>query len=59
MWKLAEEYEIKVWTSLELLKNMLGEKIIDMKKIKEIVSHWKRISDLPKNFKSDYKKHFG
>jgi hypothetical protein len=55
---LAEEYNIKVVKVLELLKLMLDASVIDMPRIRAIVSFWICFDDMPKNCKKDFKSIF-
>jgi hypothetical protein len=58
MIKLAEEFDIKIFKLLEILKLMLDNNHIEMKKIREIAAYLKYLPDLPKNFTIDYKQIF-
>jgi hypothetical protein len=51
---LANEFEIKIIKLLDLLKLMLDNNHIDMKKIRSIADYLIYIEDLPKNFIKDY-----
>jgi len=55
---LAKEYEIKTYTSLELLKLMYDCSFITKKKVRTIVEYWVYIKDTPGAYKSNYKKLF-
>lgn len=55
---LAKEYEIKTYTSLELLKLMYDCDFISIKKIRTIAEYWVYMKDTPKSYKSSYKKLF-
>ena len=55
---LAKEYEIKTYTSLELLKLMYDCNFITKKKVRTIVEYWVYIKDTPGAYKSNYKKLF-
>ncbi len=55
---VAQEFEIKVLKTLELLKLMLDCGFIKISKVKEIVDFWVYIKDKPKYFKEDCKKLF-
>ena len=59
MTELATTFEVQVIPTLELLKIMLDCGHIDMKSINGICDFWRYISDVPANFKSDYKRLFG
>ncbi len=56
---LAKAFDAKVISTLELLKIMLDCGHTDMKTIDGICDYWRYISDLPANFKKDYKRLFG
>lgn len=58
MFLLAEEYEIKTYTSLELLKLMYDCDFISIKTIRAIAKYWVYIKDTPKSYKTSYKKLF-
>jgi len=55
---VAEEFQIKVMKSLELLKLMLDCGYITLDKVKEITDYWCHSKDLPKHFKRDCKNIF-
>lgn len=59
MTELATTFEVQVIPTLELLKIMLDCGHIDMQSINGICDFWRYISDVPANFKSDYKRLFG
>lgn len=59
MFCLAKELEVKVMTTLELLKLMLDEQHISFEKIKEIALYWQYLPDIPRNFTEEYLKLFG
>jgi hypothetical protein len=59
MIKAAEEFEIPVIKVLELMKIMMEECLIDLPKVRSIVSYWKYMRDLPKNCDTDYAEIFG
>ena len=56
---LGEMFSVEMIKTVELLKLMLDKKHISMDKIDEIVQYLSYQKDLPKDFKSDYKKIFG
>ena len=56
---LAQEYDIEVWTTLELLHLMLEKSHIDMAKIRQIAGFWSYEQDLPADFVRDYARLFG
>ena len=58
MTALAREYDVKVMSTLELLKLMLDCDHIDMNTIKSLRGYWQHMKDLPANFNSDYKRLF-
>ena len=56
---LAEEFEIPIITTLELLAIMLGCGHIDKRKVREIASYWTYDGDKPSNHHSEFKRLFG
>jgi hypothetical protein len=58
MIEVANEFEIKVLKSLELLKLMCDSDFITKEKVKEITDYWCYLKDKPKDFKKDCKKLF-
>lgn len=58
MINIANEFEIQVMSSLELLKLMLVTNKIDINKVKEITDYWLYTKDTPKKFKQDCKRIF-
>lgn len=58
MIEIANDFEINVLKTLELLKLMLDCKFISIGKVKEIINLWKYNNDLPKDFFVDLKKLF-
>ncbi|WP_347989025.1 DNA-binding protein [Methylomonas sp. AM2-LC] len=58
MTKLAEVYEVKVMSTLQLLKIMFDAKHIDKKTVTGLVEFWRYIGDRPANLEADYKKYF-
>lgn len=56
---VAGEYGITTYKTLELLKLMLECHHIKIEKIREIAGYWTYLNDMPKDFKTDYKKLFG
>jgi hypothetical protein len=59
MIKLAGEYKIKAFSTLEILKIMLDGIFIDMDIVRMITAHWKYQKDIPKAFVEDYIRIFG
>ena len=59
MLELAEAFEIKVMTTLQLLKLMHLCQHVTVAKIRQIAAYWAYESDLPRNFAVDYRNHFG
>ena len=59
MTKLAEAFDAKVMSTLELLKIMLDCGHTDMQTINGLVEYLKYFSDLPANFQTDYQRLFG
>ncbi|HPB80638.1 MAG TPA: hypothetical protein PK200_01240 [Spirochaetota bacterium] len=58
MIELGKLYDVKILKTLELLKLMLDEKHIDEEKLIEVTLYLIYMKDLPKNFKSDYRRIF-
>jgi hypothetical protein len=56
---VCEEFEVKTFKSLEILKFMVDCDYIDMEQVKSIVAYWQYENDLPKNFLQDYQEIFG
>ncbi len=56
---VAGAYGITAYKTLELLKLMLDCHYIGIEKIREIAGYWNYLNDMPKDFKTDYKKLFG
>ena len=56
---LADELEVSHTNTLGLLKRMLDADACDMSKIRSIVQYWIAVDDLPANYRSDFKRHFG
>jgi len=54
----CKEFEVKVCSTLELLKLMLDKKHIDSEKIIEIIEYWKYENDKPANFDKELDKYF-
>ncbi len=60
MLELAAEYEVKTWTTLELMKSMYDATHITIEKIRMVVDQWLYDGDLPaKKLRGPYKKFFG
>ena len=60
MLKLAQDFEVKQMTSLELMKLMFDQKHIDLEKIKQVVEQWQFDKETPhKNWETEYKNLFG
>ncbi len=59
MHALAQEYDIVVWTTLDLLHLMLKESHIDMAKVRQVAGFWSYEQDLPADFVKDYERLFG
>jgi hypothetical protein len=55
---IANEFEIKVMKTLELLKLMIDCQFIIFDKVKEITDYWRYGKDTPKYFREDCKKLF-
>jgi len=58
MLMLAKEYDIKTFTSLEIMKLLLDCEAISMKEVRAISAFWIYLKDTPKSFKASYKKLF-
>lgn len=58
MISLGLDYEVKVMTTLELLKLMLDSKHIEMSTINSLVRYWIAFNDKPGNLFDDYKRLF-
>lgn len=54
----CKEFEVKVCSTLELLKLMLDKKHIDSEKVIEIIEYWKYENDKPANFDKELDKYF-
>jgi len=62
MREMADEFEIKIMSTLELMKLMVQENHINISDVRNIVQYWSYEQDLPypiNKFKSTYKKVFG
>ncbi len=55
---LAGEYNIKTFTSLELLKLLYDCRFISMEKIRSIAAYWVYQNDTPKSYKTIYARLF-
>ncbi|GBD90611.1 hypothetical protein BMS3Abin04_01328 [bacterium BMS3Abin04] len=58
MIEVCNEFEVNVFSTLELMKLMFDNNHIDLNKISEITEYWKYENDLPANFQKDFKKFF-
>ncbi len=58
MLKLAREYEIKTFTSLDIMKLLYDCDVINMKKVRAIAAFWVYLKDTPKSYKTSYQKLF-
>ncbi len=58
MLNLGKAFDIVTMTSMDLLKLMLESDHINIEKVRETVSYWKYIKDIPANYKKNYKKLF-
>ncbi len=54
MLEVAKEFRVKSFPTLYLMKLMLENKYIELKKIEEIIEYWKYLNDIPANFKRDF-----
>jgi predicted nucleic acid-binding protein len=58
MTDLANEFDAKVMSTLELLKIMLDSGRTDMKTIKALCDYWRNFGDRPANLEADFKRLF-
>lgn len=58
MTELANEFDAKVMSTLNLLKIMFDKGHITMSAIDGLCEYWKHITDLPSNFHKDYDTYF-
>lgn len=58
MIKLAEEYGVTVWKTLDLLKLMLDCGHVNRAKVRGVVAYWGYAGDFPKDFALDYRRLF-
>ncbi len=58
MLEVAEEFEIKTYKTLELMKLMMDSGLVERKQIRAIVSYWGYQNDIPKSFRRDFKRIF-
>ena len=58
MLALAEDFEVKTFKTLDLLKLMLDCEHLDTVKVREIAGYLEYQSDKPKDFRADYKRLF-
>jgi hypothetical protein len=58
MLMLAGEYDIKTFTSLEIMKLLYDCGVINIKKVRSIASFWIYQKDTPKSFRASFKKLF-
>jgi len=54
----CKEFDIKVCSTLELMRLMFDNNHIDLEKVIEITEYWKYEKDEPTNFKKELKKYF-
>ncbi len=59
MYYVANEFDMQLYSSLRFLKLLYNENEITVQQVKNIVSKWHQIDDLPKNFHKEYKLFFG
>lgn len=55
MIKTCKEFGVTVLSTLQLLRLMLDNELIDIITVKQITDYWKYEKDLPANFNSDFK----
>lgn len=58
MIKTCKEFEVNVFSTLQLLKLMLDNNSIDLFLVKQIVDYWKYTKDIPANFKVEFQNLF-
>lgn len=54
MIQLANDFDIEILKTLNLMSQMVDCKHISMDKVRQIVAYWKYIQDKPGNFRGDY-----
>ncbi len=60
MLEFAAEYDVKTWTTLELMKSMFDAGHLMIEKIRRVVDQWVHDGDLPaKKLRGPYKQFFG
>lgn len=59
MTELANSFDIPVMATLALLKLMLETELCTMKKVRSVFRYWIAVSDLPRNWRTDYAELFG
>ena len=56
--KVAKEFDISTYKTLELLKLMHNNGFLTMKQIRAIAAYWVYQNDMPKSYRKDYKRIF-
>ena len=59
MIQLAQDFDLGILKTLNLMSEMVKCEHINMEKVRAIVAYWKYIQDKPGNFRNDYIKLFG
>jgi len=59
MIRLAKAFGASVMRSLDLLKVMVDQNHINMKKVRAIVAYWRHIDDAPGQLAKHYRRLFG
>ena len=59
MMRLAADFDIHVLSTIELLKIMVDAGFCAMEKVRSTIRYWIYVSDLPRNYRSDYRRVFG
>lgn len=55
---LAKEFGIKVYSTMQLMKQLFDVGVVTSKVVEDIIYMWKYLDDLPDNFHSEYKHYF-
>lgn len=59
MTALAQSFDVRVMSTLELLRIMLDAEHVTAEKVESIINYWQYIGDKPANFERDYQRFFG
>ena len=57
--QLAEDFDVEILKTLNLMSKMLECGYINKEKVRQIAAYWIYIQDKPGNFRNDYKRIFG